>query len=545
MSEVIPIKYVSVSEMQAIERQADASGLTYALMMENAGRNLADAVLDVYGFLEEAGAVGLVGSGNNGGDTLVALAHLASQGWSASAYVVRLRPKDDPLISRLLQSGGQVSYLEDDPSLEELRSLLSRHDVLMDGVLGTGMRLPLKEGLAELLGKIKAILTEMEDPPVVIAVDVPSGVDCDNGLAAPECLPADLTVTMAAIKHGLLKFPAFTLIGDLRVVGIGLPDGGQGMQTWQDVRRFVPDENWVLSVLPARPADAHKGTFGTALVVAGSVNYTGAAWLAGQAAYRIGAGLVTLAVPKPLHAALAGQFPEATWLPLPDEDGFIARESASLIAKNLGRATALLLGPGIGLENTTANFLSQLLSGRPMRGQLGFVNGSASRSVELPPLVVDADGLKLLAGLPGWPASLPAPAVLTPHPGEMAVLTGLSKEEIQADRLGTAERFSQEWGHVVVLKGAFSVIAAPDGQTAIIPVATPALARAGTGDVLAGLIVGLLAQGVEPFSAAVAAAWIHAQAGLHAAADFGSQASVMAGDLLRCVPDVLNQDLGY
>lgn len=545
MIKAIRIKYVSVSEMQAIERQADASGLTYELMMENAGRNLAEAVLDAYGFLEEAGAVGLVGSGNNGGDTLVALAHLASHGWPASAYIVRPRPADDSLVAHLLQTGGQVFYLEDDSALEELRRLVASHAILMDGVLGTGMRLPLKPELADLLGKTKAVLADIEDPPVVIAVDAPSGVDCDSGQAAPECLPADLTITMAAIKQGLLKFPAYNLVGDLRVVDIGLPEGGQSMPAWQAVQRFVADEGWVSGVLPARPAEAHKGTFGTALVIAGSVNYTGAAWLAGQAAYRVGAGLVTLAVPKPLHAALAGQFPEATWLPLPDEDGFIARESASLVAKNLERATALLVGPGFGLENTTANFLSQLLTGRPLHGALGFITGGASRTASLPPVVVDADGLKLLAGLRGWFTCLPAPAVLTPHPGEMAVLTGLPKDEIQADRLGFAERFSREWGHVVVLKGAFSVIAAPDGQTAIIPVATSALARAGTGDVLAGLIVGLLAQGVEPFQAAVAGAWIHAHAGIHAAEAIGSQASVLAGDVLRCVPDVLSQDLGY
>jgi NAD(P)H-hydrate epimerase len=159
--------------------------------------------------------------------------------------------------------------------------------------------------------------------------------------------------------------------------------------------------------------------------------------------------------------------------------------------------------------------------------------------VKLPPVVVDADGLKLLARLPNWAAQLPAPAVLTPHPGEMGVLTGLTKDDIQADRVNVARRFSQEWGHVVVLKGAFTVIAAPDGETAVIPVATPALARAGSGDVLAGLIVGLRAQGVAAFPAAAAGAWIHAHAGLHAAQLLGNSASVLAGDILRSTIDIL------
>ncbi len=274
-----------------------------------------------------------------------------------------------------------------------------------------------------------------------------------------------------------------------------------------------------------RPLDAHKGTFGTALIAAGSANYTGAAWLAGQAAYRIGAGLVTLAVPARLHAALAGQFPEATWVLLPEQAGFIAAQASAVIQEHLERATALLLGPGFGLEDTTAEFLSVL-----------FGSGATS----LPPLVVDADALKLLRRLPDWARRLPSPAVLTPHPGEMSVLTGLPKESIQADRLAVARRYSREWGHVVVLKGAFTVIAAPDGEAAIIPVATPALARAGTGDVLAGLIVGLRAQGMEAFTAAVAGAWIHAYAGLQAVETVGNPASVLAGDVLQAVIQVIN-----
>jgi NAD(P)H-hydrate epimerase len=281
-------------------------------------------------------------------------------------------------------------------------------------------------------------------------------------------------------------------------------------------------------VLPRRPLDAHKGTFGTALIVAGSANYTGAAWLAGQAAYRVGAGLVTLAVPTPLHAALAGQFPEATWVLLPHSDGFIAAQASATLQPHLERATALLVGPGFGLEETTKEFLERLLG---------------DKETGVPPMVVDADALKLLRRLPDWNKRLPAPAVLTPHPGEMAVLTGLSKEAIRADRLGLACHYSQEWGHVVVLKGAFTVIAAPDGATAIIPVANPALVRAGTGDVLAGLIAGLRAQGVGAFKAAVAGAWIHAYAGLQAVEEVGNPASVLAGDVLRATIAVISDVL--
>ena len=540
------MKLVTVAEMQAIEREANTAGLTYEQMMENAGRGLAEVVSEAYGPLKEGGILGLVGSGNNGGDTLVALAQLAEQGWMASAYLVRPRPEEDPLIGRLEQAGGKLYQVEAESGFSQLKALLSNHAIWLDGVLGTGFRLPLKPEVAQVLDTARKTIDRMEIPPQVIAVDCPSGVDCDSGEAAPETIPANLTVTMAGVKRGLLKFPAFELVGNLKVVGIGLPEDGMGLAAWQAVRRIVPGPDRVRQILPERPLDAHKGTFGTALIVAGSVNYTGAALLAGEAAYRIGAGLVTMAVPTPLHGILAGHFPEATWLLLPHEMGVIAADAVDVLRKNLERVTALLVGPGFGMETTTAEFLSRLITGgsRSGRGGMGFIRSGRDQAKAdqsgLPPLVIDADGLKLLTQVEDWRHHLPAPAVLTPHPGEMALLSGLSKDEVQADRVGVAERFSQEWGHVVVLKGAFTVVAAPDGQVAVIPVATPALARAGTGDVLAGLIAGLRAQGVEAFPAAMAGAWIHAQAGLLAARSIGNTVSVLAGDVLRSVADALS-----
>jgi NAD(P)H-hydrate epimerase len=293
-------------------------------------------------------------------------------------------------------------------------------------------------------------------------------------------------------------------------------------------------------VLPARPSDAHKGTFGTALIIAGSTNYTGAVLLAAEAAYRIGTGLVTCAIPEPLHSPLAGQLPEATWLILPHDAGVIAPGAADIILKHTDKANAILIGPGFGLENCTAQFMEKLLSVKS--SQIGFLQGRknvpASETI-LPPTVLDADGLKILAKLPDWPTLIPPQSVLTPHPGEMSVLTGLSKEAIQADRLAIARHYSQEWGHVIILKGAFSIIAAPTGDAAVIPVASPALARAGTGDVLSGLVVGLRAQGVSAFQAAVASAYIHAQAGLKAAKRLGHTAAVLAGDIVSEIPAVL------
>jgi ADP-dependent NAD(P)H-hydrate dehydratase / NAD(P)H-hydrate epimerase len=540
------MKLVTVPQMHLIEQEADGSGLTYEKMMENAGYNLSREVLRLayaQDDEEEFQVLGLVGPGNNGGDTLVALTRLAEKGWTARAYIIHRKVTGDALIKRLEEADGEVYPAEKDESFQQLQAFLESADVVLDGVLGTGFKLPLKDEIGSALAAVQGIVAEMEWPPYIIAVDCPSGVDSDSGQAAPQTIPADATVTMAAVKQGLLKLPAYDLIGELRVVEIGRLDD---LKAWQAVRNEVVDEGMALSLLPLRPTDAHKGTFGTAFIAAGSINYTGAALLAGKAAYRSGAGLVTLAIPASLHGTLAGQFPEATWVLLPHEMGVIASGAADVLIKNLERATALLIGPGLGLEDTTREFIANLLNGateKPLHARMGFVQGGGSKPnlkpVSLPPMIFDADGLKLLAKLHDWPKMLPAPAILTPHPGEMSALTGLTIDEIQKDRLILARKFAQEWGHVVVLKGAFTVIAAPDGRTTTIPVATPALARAGTGDVLAGLITGLRAQGVDAYDAARAGAWIHAQAGLSAASFQGGTGAVMAGDVLEAIPDVI------
>jgi len=371
-----------------------------------------------------------------------------------------------------------------------------------------------------LLEQALFILEDMDAPPFIIAVDCPSGVDCDSGEAALECIPADLTVTMAAVKQGLLKLPAFEFVGDLTIVDIGLPDD---LASFHNLKTEVADYDLVAGLLPERGLDSHKGTFGTALIAAGSLNYTGAALLAATAAYRVGTGLVTLAVPEPLHAALAGQLSEATWVLLPHQAGFISEKASEVLLNHVHRATAFLLGPGIGSDISTRKFVETVVS-----------------AVKLP-AVIDADGLRHLAQIPDWHKKIFPLTVLTPHAGEMSALTGLSKEDIQANRNEIALKFAKEWGHVVVLKGAFTVVASPDGQMTIIPVASPALARAGTGDVLAGLIVGLRAQGLDAYSAAVAGAFIHAEAGLIAAEDLGTTASVLASDLLNSIPDVMSE----
>ncbi len=539
------MKLVTVSEMREIEQEADANGLTYAQMMENAGSGLAHSIREIlFEDEEQLSAVGLVGPGNNGGDTLIALSHLAAQDWHVRAYLVNRSADKDPLVDRLKQAGGEVTVSDQDENLEMLGAFIGSATVILDGILGTGFKLPLKSEISNILQKVNSTLDELDWLPEVVAVDCPSGVNCDTGEAVDEAIPASVTMTMAAVKQGLLKFPAYELAGDLQVVDIGLTNQ---VSSWKKIKDLVADEDMVSEILPDRLNDSHKGTFGTAIVVAGSVNYTGAALLAGKSAYRIGAGLVTMAVPSLLHAVLAGSFPEATWLLLPHQTGVISAEAADVLLKNIERSSAILIGPGLGKEETTRNFIDNLITGktasRKSSARIGFVHDEATNEADkknpLPRLVVDADGLRLLKKIDSWEKLLPQRTVLTPHPGEMADLTGLSVDAIQSDRLGSARKFSHQWGHIVVLKGAFTVIADPNGVATVIPVATSALAKAGTGDVLAGLIVGLLAQGVDPYLSAVAGAWIHAQAGLFAADRVGNPASVMAGDVVDSISDVL------
>lgn len=512
-------KLVNVAEMIAIEQAAAAAGLSSATLLQNAGGALADFVNTAYSQKADQNVLGLVGKGNNGGDTLVALAQLATAGWAARAWLAVARPLDDPWLARFIAAGGEFVTRADDPDYSRLAAWVGAGAVLLDGLLGTGVSLPLRAPYPAILGAAAAALEAAPARPAVIAVDCPSGVDCDTGAAPVECLPADWTVCMAACKRGLLAFPAYNYVGRLHLADIGLaPD----FPPLAAIPRAVLDAAGVRAMLPPRPLDSHKGTFGRALIVGGARNYYGAPLLAGRAAFRAGAGWVTLATPEPLVPALAGHFPEATWLPLPHIEGSLLPDSVENIGHELGRVTGLLVGPGIGADPDTGEFLRDLLA---VRG--------------LPPLALDAEALRLLARMKNWPGRLPAQTVLTPHPGEMAALTGLTTAAIQADRLALAERSAAEWGCVVVLKGAFTVVAAPDGRSHILPIATSALARAGTGDVLAGILVGLMAQGLAPFEAASAAVWLHAQAGLAAARRLGSNAGVLAGDLVDELPALL------
>jgi hydroxyethylthiazole kinase-like uncharacterized protein yjeF len=529
-------KIVAVEEMIAIEKTADAAGLTYDQMMEHAGKSVADHILSKWSDSDKCQILILVGPGNNGGDGLVAGYYLSKAGSKVSYYLLKERLPDDVNFKRVLETQAQITVFPEDERNKTLNALIGTADIIVDGLLGTGFKLPLKGDAAKLLEKVKKRLLQSERYIRIVAIDCPSGIDCDSGEVASESFPADLTVTLAAIKLGLLSYPGTDFTGEIVVGDIGLKNIDSEMES---IQLEMMDPEIARAWIPPRPSHAHKGTFGQVLIVAGSVNYPGAAVLAAKGAYRSGAGLVTLAVPEPIYQPLVGVLPEATWVILPNDQGAITSSAAEVLIEILSRADSLLVGPGFGLERQSQQFLRRLFTGAEAGERLGFIDSQLqSSNIQLPPLVLDADALKLLAEFEDWARILPEKSVLTPHPGEMSVLCGLPVEQIQSDRIGTAQHWARQWGHVLVLKGANTVIASPGGSTMVIPIASPALAKAGTGDVLAGVIASLLAQGLKPYMAAALGAYLHGRAGLIAAEIFESTVSVMAGDVADTLPEV-------
>ncbi len=549
---------LTVAEMRALEQAAHAVGLAYETMMENAGHAVALAIRDHCEFYTRV--LILVGPGNNGGDGLVTARYLQEWGFEAIVYIWKRSEQNDPNLTRAQEAGATVLWADQDTDWQQLAELTRRCDVLVDALLGTGATGMLRGTLRELVAQVRQGLSErtiepddagspLRDPhhaldpkcdgrPYIVAVDVPSGLDCDTGAIDDLALYADLTVTFAYPKRGHYLYPGAAHVGRLLVADIGIDPTSAAGSAWQVA---VPE--FVAAMLPARPAQAHKGIFGKALIVAGSAHYVGAPRLAAEAAYRSGAGLVTLAVGETIYPIIAARALEPTFLILPDDLGAIIPDALRVLEEYIKGYDALLVGPGLGAEEKTGEFLRELLVGQAAgRRPIGFRN-QANPAVErppLPPMVLAADGLNLLRYCPLWWEYLPAGSVITPHPGEMARLLGCDIGQVNADRIGIASQAATQWGCVVVLKGAYTVAAAPDGRGAIIPYANPVLATAGTGDVLAGAIVGLMAQGLNGYEAAICGAYLHGLAGELRREQIGN-AGMLAGDLLPLLPSAIQQ----
>ncbi|HVA91712.1 MAG TPA: NAD(P)H-hydrate dehydratase [Chloroflexota bacterium] len=495
---------VSAAEMRAAEEEASTRGLTSAALMQLAALGAADFLLG-HPRGKESRYLVLAGPGNNGGDALVVAGLLAANGAPVQIVTYR-RPQPSPV-----DPPGLPRFdCGDDPDLERLRSAILACQVIVDGILGTGRARPIEPDLAAILAEVRAA----SDRRHIVALDLPTGVDATSGAADPNALFAHQTITFGYEKRGLRLSPARELAGKVRLVEIGLP-----APPVIPVATHMPEAADVAGWLPTRSPTTHKYTAGAVLALAGSPVYTGAPVLCSTAALRSGAGYVTLAVREATRATLASMVVSPTMLVVPD-----AWEVAmACLRENAGRYHALLIGPGLGREPDTISLVRALLSTPPPGPRAA---------------VVDADALFALSETPNWWERAPLPLVLTPHTGEMARLTGLSGEEIEGNRLEVATTWARRWGQILVLKGAPTIVASPEGELSLNPTGNPLLATAGTGDVLSGIIAAFLAGGAAPFSAARAAVYIHGLAADLGIETYGDR-GLLAGDLLPLIPQAI------
>ena len=523
-------RLVTAGQMQELDRRTIAQdGVPGLTLMENAGRGVVDAMEKRLGRLAGTQPLVVCGKGNNGGDGFVVARLLLAKDAKPDCVLLGAASglSGDALTNykRLVDSGFGVREAS---SRADIEPLFQNRKVVVDAIFGTGLaRAP--TGLVA-----EAIKLINDSGAYVVSIDLPSGLQSDTGVPYEPCVRADLTVTMALPKLGLWLYPGRGLAGTVEVVDIGIQDdkrssgqGSKGPSTRtpepQDPRTpseetLLLDTAYVHSLLPRRRPDGNKGSFGRALLIAGSRGYSGAAILAGRAAVRSGCGIVQLAVPEGIVDLVASCVVEAVKSPLPQtENDALSPAALESLLDISTDAAAIAIGPGIGTDKRTQKL------------ELSFL-----AEVEKP-TVIDADGINNLMGRLALLSRVKPPLVLTPHPGEFSRLTGLKPADINADRVGLSRRFATERKVVLVLKGASTVIAAPDGRVFVNPTGNSGLATGGTGDVLTGLITGLLAQGMSPLDAACGGAFLH---GL--AADIGVQSlteyCLAAGDLLDYLP---------
>jgi len=511
------LKILTSSEMKEIDRRTiEEVGIPGPLLMENAGREVVAVLRRRVTGLESKPVVVVAGKGNNGGDGFVVARHLANLGGRPS--ILLLAPQADVRgdaalnMKIALKLGLPVVEVTTPAAWRKARTGLFHAGVIVDALFGTGLSDPLTGLYAEVVADINRARG------FTVAVDIPSGLSSDTFRVLGPCVEADLTVCLAAPKIAHIFPPAADLVGELVVAGISIPDF------------LFDDPRLKLSLVEAvdikpyfrpRKKDTHKGTYGHLLIVAGSVGKAGAAVLAGRAALRMGAGLVTVAVPAACLAAVARPSPELMVEPLPGTaEGTIAAAAGKRALELLKGKDALLLGPGISTHPETAAFVAGLVPRIRV------------------PAVLDADALNIIAARPALLDGLKAPAVLTPHPGEFARLLDLASQDVVEKKLALAPEFAARHRLHLVLKGYRTLMAAPDGRVFVNPTGNPGLATGGSGDVLGGLIASQVMQTKDILAGLLSAVYAHGLSGDLAAARLGERA-LMAGDLIRFLPAAL------
>lgn len=513
------MKLVTAKEMKALDVQAQNDyAMPGILLMDNAAQAVAEAVHEALTALEGERVVIFCGGGNNGGDGLGAARWLQSYGVSVRAFIVGAAldavQGDAALeLAMFTKAGGRVEALstEDDWVLAELAA--SKADVLVDALLGTGFH-------GELEGDIlRACELLNKSEKYILAVDIPTGVNADNGAVCEQAVRADHTVTMALVKTGLLLYPGREYCGDIELADISMPV--KLVEDYKSDKYRLTDEI-VRELLPLRKANAHKGDAGRVVICAGSPGYTGAAALASDAAVKAGAGLVSLYTPLSSRDVLAIKLTEVMVHGLLERmPGILGGGAASDVASSAEAADVLAIGPGLGTSESTQEAVRTILQKITT------------------PVVIDADALTALAGHTEILAAMQAQKVLTPHPGEMARLTGLEIAEIEADRINVAKKYAEQWQAIVVLKGAPTVIGCPNGTVYVNSTGNSSLATGGSGDVLTGIIAGLAAQEISLQEAAICGVYLHGLAAELTGIDIG----LAAGELAALLPQAREQVL--
>ncbi len=510
--------------MRSLDRKAiREAGIPGRILMENAGTAVAEEVGDILKSLPSSARVVLIaGKGNNGGDALVAARLLHLTGVKTKTYLLAaasdLRGEAAFNWARLEENRVPREIVTGTGRFSHLSSSIASADLLVDGILGTG----LKGSVRGLPARVIKLINS--SPAPAVAVDIPSGLNGETGEASRPTVRAAVTVTMGLPKTGLVRREGMDYCGRVVVADIGFPP--KLMEEVPGGLEMISREELVPLFPPRRPL-SHKGSYGRVLVLAGSPGFTGAAALSSRAALRAGAGLVTLGVPESLNPVLEEKCTEVMTLPLPETPRrTLSIKALAPILAFCRKATVVALGPGLSQNEETGELVKALVQRCPR------------------PLVIDADGLNLIAGDPAILKQARSPLTLTPHPGEMARLTGMTTKEILADREKAARRFVRRYGVTLVLKGAGTLVASPRGNLRINLTGNPGMATGGTGDVLTGLIGGFQAQGLSPFAAACLGVYVHGSAGDLAAKKVG-QISLIASDLLEEVPAVLKELFGW
>ncbi|TET86385.1 NAD(P)H-hydrate dehydratase [Candidatus Aerophobetes bacterium] len=508
------MKLVTSEEMRRIDKKAiEEIGIPSIVLMENAGLKVADAIERKYGPLKEKYVYIFAGSGNNGGDGMVVARHLFNQKVKAKIFLLAEKKniKGDAATNLAIteKMGIPMREITSPAFMESLEKELAKADIVVDALLGTGA----KGAPRGLMKKVIDLINKHSKNTV--AVDIPTGVDADRGEVRGEAIKAEYTVSLAYPKRGLYLYPGMDYAGEIEIADIGIPTGLEGDKINCELLTLAG----ISKKLFFRKPSSHKGSFGHLLVIAGSPGMTGAASLTALSALRVGAGLVTLGIPEDLNPILETKLTEVMTLPLPQsKDKTLCKEGFEKIKDFSQKCKAMAIGPGISSTKQTKELISTIID------QLDI------------PLVIDADGINVLAGELSLLKKYKASLIITPHPGEMSRLVGASVEEIQKDRIGFTMALARRIGAIVVLKGARTVIASKEGNSWVNLTGNPGMATGGSGDILTGIIGGLLTQKLSCLEAAKTGVYLHGYAADLAAQKKG-EISLIASDTLETIPE--------